>query len=451
MVKSINIEELSDMQAEAGVIGTLLYHPEFIVHTDYLKPGHFYHTENSCLYWAIQELCAEGIANIDAYNISSKLQSNSAVSRTIEKYNLPTIQESCELLKEVARHTIEEYKMLAANVFTFTVKRDYVKTLNQLYSETFIRESTLDELINKTYDQIDKLTTKYITSTEVKPLGDDIDSIWDEIVSRRTEDGIYGIASKYPSFGEYFTYEPGELVVIQAKYKEGKSVFLMNEVVHKLKNGVPVLVIDSEMQTRLYVERLLAHLSGVDVKRLKNGNYSVEEEKHILYWKNWLKEQPFVHRYEPEITNEGIYSLCQVLKNQIDLQFVVFDYLKSNEVSTGDNYNVLGAKCDYLKNIIAGKLNLAVLAACQLNRNGEVADSIKINRYLSVGIRWGFKTQEMKERDGMQCGNAYAKIYVNRLGSQMPEDDPMEYIDFHFDGDRMKISEAEPHNKESYF
>ena len=124
-----------------------------------------------------------------------------------------------------------------------------------------------------------------------------------------------------------------------------------------------------------------------------------------------------------------------------------FDYLKSNETSTGDNYNVLGAKCDFLKNNIAGELDLAVLAACQLNRNGEVADSIKINRYLSVGIKWEYKSQEMIARDGMQCGNAFAKIYVNRLGQQMAEDDEMDYIDFVFDGDRMTIVEAEKHDR----
>lgn len=27
-----NIEELSDIQSESGVIGTLIYHPEFILH-----------------------------------------------------------------------------------------------------------------------------------------------------------------------------------------------------------------------------------------------------------------------------------------------------------------------------------------------------------------------------------------------------------------------------------
>ena len=90
---------------------------------------------------------------------------------------------------------------------------------------------------------------------------------------------------------------------------------------------------------------------------------------------------------------------------------------------------------------------MSVLTACQLNRAGEVADSDKINRYLSVGIKWGYKTQEMMVSDGVQCGNAYAKIYVNRLGEQMQEDDEEDYIDFLFSGNTMTIVEAEQHQR----
>lgn len=447
----MNINELSDIQSESGVIGTLIYHPEFILHTDYLKPGYFYGVENGCIYWAIQDLYKEGITNIDAYNISNKLQSHRGVQKTIEKYNLPAVQEFMELYKETARHTIEEYQMLAQNIVTLAFKRDLVKSLNKLSAECFKTDYGLDKLNNIVYDELDDLTQKYITITEVHTLGDEIDNIWDEIVSRRTENGMYGIPSKYSTFGDYFTYENGELVVIQAKYKQGKSVLLMNEVVHKLKNGVPTLVVDSEMPTRLYTERLLSHLTGIDLKRIKNGKYSEEEAETIKEWIKWLKQQPFVHIYNPQMSNEKLYSLCKMLKHKIGLTFVVYDYLKSNETSTGDNYNVLGAKCDFLKNNIAGELDLAVLAACQLNRNGEVADSIKINRYLSVGIKWEYKTQEMIAKDGLKCGNAYAKIYVNRLGRQMQEDDEEEYIDFIFDGDKMTIVEAEQHEKNSEF
>lgn len=447
----MNITELSDIQSESGVIGTLIYHPEFILHTDYLKPGYFYGVENGCVYWAIQELYKDGISNIDAYNISNKLQSHHGVQRTIEKYNLPAVQEFVDLYKETARHTIEEYKMLANNIVTLAFKRDLVKILNELISNCYNAEYDLDKLSNVVYDKLDSLTGKYISSADIHTLGDEIEAIWDEIVSRRTDNGMYGIPSKYPAFNEFFTYENGELVVIQAKYKQGKSVIMMNEVVHKLKNGVPTLVIDSEMPTRLYTERLISHLTGIELKRIKNGRYSDEEAVRIKQCITWIKQQPFVHKYEPNMSDEKLYTICKKLKHKMGLQFVVYDYLKSNETSSSDNYNVLGAKCDFLKNNIAGELDLAVLAACQLNRNGEVADSIKINRYLSVGIKWEYKTQEMIAKDGIKCGNAFAKIYVNRLGRQMQEDNEEEYIDFIFDGDRMTITEAHQHTVSNDF
>lgn len=442
-----DISELSDIQSESGVIGTLIYHPEYILLTEYLKPKNFYGTENACIYWAIQELYKEGISNIDAFNLSQKLHSNKAVQGTLDKYNLPAVQEYMELYKETARHSAEEYIMLAKSIVNLAFKRDLLKEFNKLESACFDKKIDLDLLSGNVYGALDKLTESYITSADVCLLGDEIDSVWEEIESRRTNDGLYGIPSKFPSFNEYFTYEPGELVVIQAKYKQGKSVFLMNEVVHKLKNGIPTLVIDTEMTTRLYVERLLAHLTKISVKKIKSGQYTEEQAEEIHRQIQWLKKQNFVHVYMPEVSETQMYTICKMWKHKMGLQFFVFDYLKSNESESSTNYNVLGAKCDFLKNKIAGELELAVLAACQLNRQGEVADSIKINRYLSVGIKWEYKPASLIAKDGIDCGNAYAKIYVNRLGEQMQEDDEEAYIDFFFDGDRMSIIETEVQHK----
>lgn len=447
----MDIAELSDIQSESGVIGTLIFHPEYVLHTDYLHPSYFFGVENGCIYWSIQELYKDGITTIDAYNISNKIQSHQGVAKTLEKYNLPAVQEFVSLYKETARHSLEEYKMLADNIVTLAFKRDLTKTLDKLSRSCYKQDIGLDTLSNNVYDELDKLTQKFVTTTEVHTLGSEIDDIWNEIVSRRSDDGMYGIPSKYPIFGDYFTYETGELVVLQAKYKRGKSVFLMNEVVHKLRNGVPTLVVDTEMQTRLYTERLISHITGIEMKRIKSGQYSEEEGQKIKSCIEWLKGQPFVHIYDPQMTNEKLYSICKMLKYKIGLTFVVFDYIKSNETSTSDNYNILGAKCDFLKNRIAGELELAVLSACQLNRMGEVADSDKINRYLSVGIKWDYKTQEMIAKDGMECGNTFAKIYVNRLGQQMQEDDESDYIDFVFSGDTMTIVEAEQHERDNKF
>jgi len=441
----LDTREICDIQAESGVIATLVYHPEYILHSEYLKAGYFSSKDNGCIYWAINELFKRGIDNIDAFNISNMIASHPAVQRTIDQYNMPAIQEFIDMCDEVARHSIEEYTMLAKAVTTYAFKRDLMKLTTEVEANCRNRAIGLGELNDVVFKKLNSLTEKYIVSSEIKMFGDSSEFLWEEICDRRNDSGTYGIPSKYESLNEYYTYEPGELVVVQAKYKQGKSVFLLNETVHKLKNGVPTLVVDTEMSDRLYMERLVSHVSGIEVKRIKNGRYTPEEGERIREAREWIKKQPFVHIYDPDMTDEKLYSICKILKYKMDLQFVVYDYIKSNETSSSDNYNILGAKCDFLKNNIAGDLNLAVLSACQLNRNGEVADSMKINRYLSVGIKWFIKTQEQIMRDGSDCGNAGLKIYVNRLGQQMPEDDEFVYIDFFFEGDTMNITEAKQH------
>jgi len=447
----LKLSELSDIQSEGGVIGTLLLHPKYILHTDYLLPDHFSGIENGCMYWAIKELVKDDIKNIDAYNIENKINQNSSIKAKFDDCNMPSVQDCIDLYTDVARDTLEEYTMLAKNVVSYAFRRDLIKLLQSMERKAFKSDNDLDVLNHEMYGELDKLTQKFVVTGEVSTLGEQIDDIWSEIESRRTEDGLYGIPSKYSVFNEYFTYEPGELVVIQAKYKQGKSVFLMNEVVHKLENDVPVLVVDTEMPTRLYTERLLSRISNVDVNRIKKGDYTEKEKAAIDSAREWIKSKKLVHIYDPNMSDQQVYSLAKVLQNNIGLGFLVYDYLKSNETSSSDNYNVLGARCDFFKNNIAGELDLPVLAACQLNRQGEVADSIKINRYLSVGIKWGFKTQEMIAKDGMECGNSYAKIYVNRLGPQMQEDDEEDYADFIFDGNKMTIAEAKQHEKSNEF
>lgn len=47
------IDKIVDNQAESGVIASIVCHPEFILHSDFLKPGYFFNQDNGCIYWAI--------------------------------------------------------------------------------------------------------------------------------------------------------------------------------------------------------------------------------------------------------------------------------------------------------------------------------------------------------------------------------------------------------------
>lgn len=436
------ISDLSDNQAEAGVIATLVYHPEFILHTDYLKPSYFYRVENGCIYWAINELYKSGVETIDALNITNMLNSDQAVKRKMSECNLTDMHEFIEMSRYACRHSLEEYKLLVGNVVTMAFKRDLLKVSTEVQDSCFNSNADLAKLNTLVNDKYTRLTEQYLVSSEIETFGAKVDSLWQEICDRRTDNGLYGIPSKYSILNDYFTYEPGELVLLKARMKQGKSAFFMNEAIHKIKNGVPTLFYDTEMKDRLFFERMLAHLTGIEIRRIKRGDYSYDEDQKLAKTMEWIKAQPFVHIYAPRTSDEEIYATHKILKYKIGLEFSIYDYIKSNIQSSSENSNVLGQKCDFLKNEIAGSLDIAMLAGAQLNRANDVADSDKIERYVSTTLWWRNKDNETIEKDGFKCGNYALTVDLNRNGAAMDEE---EYIDFKFDGSIMRIEEAEQH------
>lgn len=142
-------ETLSDTQSEAGIIATLVYHPEFILHSDYLKPGYFFHKDNGCIYWAIDQLYKNGVENIDAFNITNMLQSNSAVAKQMTKVNMPPMEEYIDLCKDAARHTLAEYQLLVVNVVSLSYKRDLYKELGNLQQVAITPDLNLNQVNKK--------------------------------------------------------------------------------------------------------------------------------------------------------------------------------------------------------------------------------------------------------------------------------------------------------------
>ena len=444
MAKDISV--LVDNQAEAGVIATLVYHPEFILHTDYLKSGYFYNVENGCLYWAISELYKNGVENIDAINLTNVINSNKSVARTMAQHNLTDIQKFISMSQYAARNTLEEYKLLVRNVVTMAYKRDMYKVAGEMESLCGDDKIDLAALNKKVNTKINGITEKYIISNEIQMFGDKVDDLWSEVCDRRTENGVYGIPSKFIHLNDYLTYEPGELVLLKARMKKGKSAFFLNEAINKIKNGVPTLFYDTEMQDRLFYERMLANITGIEIRKIKSGFYSYDEGQQLAKANEWIKKQPFVHIYAPTTSEEEIYATHKILKYKMGLEFSIFDYIKSNILSAAENYNALGARCDFLKNNVAGELNIAILAGAQLNRQNQVADSDKLERYVSASLLWRDKTNEEFANDGPDCGTYALQVDLNRLGMQMDEN---EYIDFNFDGSRMRIEEAKQHDSSS--
>ena len=298
------LSEISDYKAEAGVVSTLIYHPEFIVHSNYLHERYFYNTDNACIYWAVRELFNKKITNITALNIEQVLASNRAVSKKMQEYNLPSIQEYIDLCFNSKRDTVEEYILLVNRVVTLAFKRDFYKKTLDWQRLCTNDDVQLDQMNNGVYRQLNDLTTQYVTDGEISTFGSKIDEIRAKINEKKMRGESYGLPSKFKSLKEYFTYEEGELVVIEARMKKGKSWLAMIEALHKAMSGVPTFVQDSEMGDELWYIRAVALLTGISTDRIKNEVLTDEENALMESAHNYLKKLPLFHNFDPYITKE---------------------------------------------------------------------------------------------------------------------------------------------------
>lgn len=436
----MNLEDLRRPESEAGVIATLIHHPEFWYYSEELLPNHFSSKSNQIIYQAFKFMAEKGITRVDAFNILEVLSSCEATRQAAESISVDQLNELIEMSDAAARNTVEEYQVCVRNVLDSAFRRDAIQRLRSCESLCF--NMNQDDIEQKIYDEIDGIMTEYSRAGEIPLYGDVVDRCWEEIKERQGN-GYAGIPFKFQHLNEYATLEKGELFLFAAGAKQGKSMMLLNCAVDLMRNGYRVLYIDSELNTRLFTARMLSHLTGIRYKRLTAGNYSEDEEQRINESLEWLREQNFVHIYLPMFDKQTVYTTAKKIKHTMGLDVIIIDYFKSS--GDGDAFNTyqeLGAFVDMVKNKICGDMGICGLGAVQTTVNDKIADSAKIGRNASTIALITEKTQDEIDTDGEECGNKKLRIVLNRNGEQMA---PGEYIDLLFDGNHILYEEAQQH------
>ena len=434
------VDDINSLESEAGIIASLIHKPEFIFYSEDLLPNHFTNKENRCVYTAIQSLVEKGIMTIDPYNIIESLNSSEATRGFAQDISIEQLNELVEMSDVLARNTIAEYKMLVKNVLDAAFRRDTFQKLKECQALCYDR--TQENVMEKIYNNIDDVMTEFSTTNDVPAYKDVIDGCWKEIKSRQNN-GYSGIKFKFDALNDYATIEPGELFIFAAEAKQGKSMMLLNCAVDLLRQDKAVLYLDSELNTRLFTARILAHIAKVEYKRLTAGAYDNEEAERINEALEWLKSKKFTHLYIPMFDQQTIYTAVKKVQHTQGLDVLIVDYFKgSGDGDAFDSYQELGRFVDMVKNRICGEMGIAGIGAAQATATGKVADSAKIGRNASTIAIIQDKTPEEVDLDGAECGNKKLRVILNRNGMQHAAG---EYIDLQFNGNLISYEQAKQH------
>ena len=433
--------QVSNVVAESATVASLAQHPEYAFYSEQLLPEHFTDTKNACLYAALTALARMDVKTVDALNIVSALDSSDETKHMTELITVQDIQSFLDVSGMIARHTPEDYILVAKNVLSAALRRDVLDRLQEC--EALCLKDDVEDFEQKIYTIMDRVLMDYTATNDVPEFKDVVDDMVNEIKAR-SNGNFASIPFKFKTLNEYVTIDPGELVIFAADAKQGKSMMLLNCAVDLLKKNQRVLYIDSELSTRLFTCRLLSNLSRIKFRNIKNWQLTQGEENLVRAKIEWIKTKDFTHIYMPIFDSQTIYTICKKMYHVHGPYVLIIDYFKSSSENDAFNtYQELGRLADMVKNRIAGDLNIAALAAAQATSTGKVAESAKLVRSASTIINIASKTEQEIEADGPECGNKKLIVKFNRNGMQMLEND---YIDIKFDGDIATYEEATQHS-----
>lgn len=329
-------------------------------------------------------------------------------------------------------------------IFIDKVKQSY--TRGKLYEiakdiEEFMLSDNADvlnptELIQRVEMQLMEIETTSNKSTDIYKMGDETD----EVLERRMQnpEQIPGLETGWTEFDKKtMGFQPGDLVIVVAPSKTGKSVILTNWATKfGIYDQLPILYIDTEMSHREQEDRILASLSGVQAHEIVSGMYvmdtenglAVDKVERVKKARNMLGLGNYYHVYMPQYTIEQVSALARRFMVHHNVKAMFFDYIKipSNQASfkTQQEYQALGYATSGLKDL-AGMLQIPIAAAAQTNRNDldtNEPDASNIGgsyRILQLATKLMFlvnKSDEQIAKDGSQNGNQMLFIKYQRNG-----------------------------------
>lgn len=168
---------------------------------------------------------------------------------------------------------------------------------------------------------------------------------------------------------------PGRTYVIGGRPGEGKSIALLNFAQHAAENHHPAIIFSVEMGETEVISRILAAGARAEYSQITRRNLDHTNTTRIDNYIDTHANMPLNLVDQSDLTVEQIAAHCRTLKRTQGLDVVVVDYLQLlRETDNRLARERQVAQISRSLKILARELDVAVIVACQLNRNAANAD-----------------------------------------------------------------------------
>jgi len=166
--------------------------------------------------------------------------------------------------------------------------------------------------------------------------------------------------------------QAGDFVVLAARPSVGKTALGLQLALAAAGDGHPVLVFSLEMSRDQLVERMLANLAGVELKRLRTGHLYTDEYPKLSHAAGVLGTLPIVIDDAPSRTISALRTMARRLVRRHGIHCIVVDYLQLlHPAKERENQNQNVTEISKGLKALARELAVPVVVLCQLSRAPE--------------------------------------------------------------------------------
>jgi replicative DNA helicase len=453
---------LCDPASERAILAGIFKYGEdaYLDAADILQESSFTIDSNVILYRCLKQLCeSEHKPKIDIasiYSVAQELGVSHLLSKKEEAQHLRAIIDFPVDLENIRKFAAKVRKLEIARLLRKQLEgaQDKLLEINGSEPVTSILGIAEDAVFNFSSLLND-------TDNNPIPIGKDIEEYIKSLEENKIDQ--IGIPTGFPIYDKAIGggLRKGTVNVIAARPKIGKTLLSDNIGFHIAYNHkIPVLNMDTEMNTVDHINRVLAMMTEVEINNIETGKFAEtpDQRNKITKAAQELKTTNLFYKsiagkpFEEQLSVMRRWLLKHVGLNDDGTAkdcVIFYDYLKlmDSQGMSQDlkEYQVLGFMMTSLHNF-AVRYQIPIVAFIQLNRDGITKESTdtasgsdRIIWLCSNFTIFKRKSDEEIAEDGPNNGNRKLVPLVSRHGGGLDDND---YINCHMKGWCAKITEG---------
>lgn len=361
-----------NLEAEMGVIGSVLLMADAIDDLGDLRPEHFYADRHEKMFEAFTHLRGQGANGIDAVTLAEELD------RRKQLDEIGGVEYLAKILETVPNAAHAKY--YANIVMSRWRSRQAVYGATELLDMIYSGGHDDEDIAAKAEKMMSAIAENASEAKDVS-IADVLGEVWQSIQTRLSKQTAVGTPTGFTDLDNLLVgVLESELVILAARPAMGKTAFVCALALDFVRRQLPVLFLSLEMGKLEIGERLLCIESGVsgdDLKRGKLTGNAMEVEMKtddLLRAAGRIQEMPLRIDDLPNQRVHRIAATARRMKRKHGLELLVIDYLQLIEPDDSKRDETREREVATITRKLKGlakELRIPIMLLAQLNRGVE--------------------------------------------------------------------------------